>query len=681
MVSINAFAQTIWLVMIGWPASSPDESSAEDRVKVTGQSGRCPQTDCKTLCFGSHRSSPPYCAGAANRLEKGQSAIYRDWSRFCSGHEVGSSTGTPLTDLEAALPMSLPTREKLLSAVSQSHWNEAVALLQTSNPAHAAQSLTDLQYEQQRLLFRQLPPELAAALVTQFPYYHAYVLLHSLPTREMRAVVDRMHSDERMRFFDELPEEAWQRLMDELSSTEVASGLGPETVHAPELTLPHPEGAIIEARQVEKSFTQPDGKEIQVIAPTDLSVESDAICALLGPSGSGKSTLLRILSGLTPPTAGTVLWRGKSLQSGDHNVGIVFQSFALFPWLSVLENVEVPLVARGLEHAARHRHALRSLAMVGLRGFENAYPKELSGGMKQRVGLARALAVEPEVLFMDEPFSALDVLTAENLRGELMELWATDQIPTKSIFLVTHNIEEAVLLADRVVVLGTHPAKIRADFRVSLPQPRDRKSAEFLVYVDYIYKVMTQPELEVAPFTKLPLVRKPKFQVLPHATAGGMAGLLEFLNDRGGKEDLYHLAEELLMEVDDLFPIVDEAVMLGFAESKEGDVQITAAGEEFTEADIVTRKKLFREAVLRHVTLIQQMRNALERKSDHTVPLEFFRDILDEYFPQEEVARQIDAALNWGRYAEIFTYDSESDRLRLEEAAQGTADSSEPALH
>src|SRR6202451_4758770 len=210
-----------------------------------------------------------------------------------------------------------------------------------------------------------------------------------------------------------------------------------------------------------------------------------------------------------------------------------------------------------MEHEERHRRALKAIDAVGLKNFETAYPKELSGGMKQRVGFARALAVEPEVLFMDEPFSALDVLTAESLRRELMELWMKDQMPTKSIFLVTHNIEEAVLLADRVIVLGTHPAKIRADFRISLPQPRDRKTAEFLIYVDYIYKVMTQPELEFGPVTKLPVARKASFQVLPHATAGGMAGLLEFLNDRGGREDMYQLAEELLMEVDDLVRIVD----------------------------------------------------------------------------------------------------------------------------
>jgi len=582
------------------------------------------------------------------------------------------------------LPMTSPIADRLRDAASQARWNEAVALLQTSDTAEAADALGDLPFEQQQSLFRLLPLDLAPALIAHFPYYHQYVLLHSLPGREMRALIDKLHPDDRMRLFDELPEEAWQRLMDELSGTvpaETSAPHAPQVARAAEPQLPEPGETLIEGRQIEKSYAQPDGREIQIIAPLDLSVESGIICALLGPSGSGKSTLLRILSGLTAPSRGTVLVHGQPLDGGTPNIGMVFQSFALFPWLTVIENVEAPLAARELEHAERHRLALQALAIVGLKGFENAYPKELSGGMKQRVGFARALAVEPEVLFMDEPFSALDVLTAESLRRELMELWLRNQIPTKSIFLVTHNIEEAVLLADRIIVLGTHPAKIRADFRISLPQPRDRKTAEFLIYVDYIYKVMTQPELEFGPFTKLPIKRKPSFQALPHATAGGMAGLLEFLNDRGGKEDLYHLAEELLMEVDDLFPIVDEAVLLGFAESTQGDVQITPAGKEFAEADIATRKKLFREAVLSHVILIQQIRNALERKSDRTVPLEFFRDVLDEHLSQEDVQRQIDTALNWGRYAEIFTYDSETDRLLLDEAS-GTANSSEAApLH
>ena len=578
------------------------------------------------------------------------------------------------------MAMSSPIAERLRGAVSQARWHEAVALLQTSDAEQAAAALDELAFEQQQSLFRHLPVDLAAVVVVHFPYYHQYVLLHSLPAGEMRALIDKINPDDRMRLFDELPEEAWQRLMDELSGeVEVESSIQSEaaTVREPEPPLPEPGETLIEGRQIEKRYTQPDGRHIQIIAPLDLSVESGTICALLGPSGSGKSTLLRILSGLTEPSSGTVLVHGQPLEGRTPNIGMVFQSFALFPWLTVLENVEAPLAARGVGHGERHRQAVQALGIVGLKGFENAYPKELSGGMKQRVGFARALAVEPEVLFMDEPFSALDVLTAESLRRELLELWMNDQIPTRSIFLVTHNIEEAVLLADRVVVLGTHPAKIRADFRISLPQPRDRKSAEFLIYVDYIYKVMTQPEL----VAKLPALRKAAFQVLPHATAGGMAGLLEFLNDRGGREDLYHLAEELLMEVDDLFPIVDEAVMLGFAESTQGDVQITPAGKEFAEADITTRKKLFRDAVLSHVTLIQQIRNALERKSDRAVPLEFFRDVLDKHFSQDDVQQQLDAALNWGRYAEIFTYDSQTDRLLLNEGS-GTANASEAApLH
>ena len=282
----------------------------------------------------------------------------------------------------------------------------------------------------------------------------------------------------------------------------------------------------------------------------------------------------------------------------------MFQSFALFPWLTVLENVEVPLLARGMSHArAPSPRAARARRRSDCKGSRSAYPKELSGGMKQRVGFARALAVEPEILFMDEPFSALDVLTAENLRGELMELWLDKKIPTRSIFIVTHNIEEAVLLADRVIVLGRNPARIRADFRIPLRQPRERNAAEFLLYVDYIYKLMTQPELGVrAALRRRRGPAKPHYQMLPHARPGGIAGLLELLNDRGGKEDLYHVADELQMEVDDLLPIVEAATLLGFATSDKGDVEITPPARPSPKPISRTRKQLFREAVLAHVT-------------------------------------------------------------------------------
>src|ERR1700723_551514 len=251
---------------------------------------------------------------------------------------------------------------------------------------------------------------------------------------------------------------------------------------------------IIRAEQVEKYYAQPSENRIQVIAPTDLAIVPGEIVALLGPSGSGKSTLLRMLTGLTKPSAGQVYWHNTPISRANPNVSIVFQSFALFPWLTVLENVEAPLKARGLAADARREQSLRIVDTVGLDGFEAAFPKELSGGMRQRVGFARALVVEPEVLFMDEPFSALDVLTAENLRSELLELWANKTMPTKAVFLVTHNIEEAVLLADRIIVLGRNPGHIRTDFLVTLTQPRDRKSAGFLQIVDYVYKVLTQPD-------------------------------------------------------------------------------------------------------------------------------------------------------------------------------------------
>ncbi len=427
--------------------------------------------------------------------------------------------------------------------------------------------------------------------------------------------------------------------------------------------------AIIQARAIEKFYQQPDGNRIQVVAPTDLAIEPGKIIALLGPSGCGKSTLLRILSGLSKPSSGELFWHGKPLETQTPNVAIVFQSFALFPWLTVLENVEAPLEARGTGAVERRKRALKMLDTVGLDGFETAYPKELSGGMKQRVGFARALVVEPEVLFMDEPFSALDVLTAENLRNELLELWINKKMPTSAIFIVTHNIEEAVLLADRIIVLGRNPARIRSDFEVGLAQWRDRKDPRFVEFVDYIYKVMTQPEVEhVLRAAPAPTARvRQKYQMLPHARVGGIAGLIELLQDRGGSADLSQLSEVLGMDVEDLLPIVEASVLLGFATLTEGEVKITPEGSRFADADIQTRKVLFREAAEKHVMILQQIASTLKAKTDHSIPEEFFHDILDEHFSQDEVQRQLETAMNWGRYAEIFDYDSETGRLVLAE--------------
>ena len=371
---------------------------------------------------------------------------------------------------------------------------------------------------------------------------------------------------------------------------------------------------IIEARAIEKSYPQPDGTRIQVVGLTDFTIEPGKIIALLGASGCGKSTLLRILSGLSQPSSGALFWHGKPLNGQAPNVAIVFQSFALFPWLTVLENVEAPLEARGVAAVERRKRALRMLDTVGLDGFETAYPKELSGGMKQRVGFARALVVEPEVLFMDEPFSALDVLTAENLRGELLELWLNKKMPTSAIFIVTHNIEEAVILADRIVVLGRNPARIRSDFNVRLSQPRDRKSARFVELVDYIYKVMTEPDVEHR-----------SARSGEHWGNRGAAGRLEEGAGASADEQVPDTAarargrhrrpartaarsrrsgrpisprEDLVMDVEDLLPILEACQLLGFAWLKEGDVQLSKQGAEFADADIQARKVLFRRAAL-----------------------------------------------------------------------------------
>ena len=356
---------------------------------------------------------------------------------------------------------------------------------------------------------------------------------------------------------------------------------------------------IMRAQQVEKFYAQPSENRIQVISPTDLSIVPGEIVALLGPSGSGKSTLLRMLAGLSAPSAGEVYWHGKPISTVHINVSIVFQSFALFPWLTVLENVEAPLKARAMAPAERRERSLKILDTVGLDGFQAAYPKELSGGMRQRVGFARALVVEPEVLFMDEPFSALDVLTAENLRSELLELWEKNTIPTRSIFIVTHNIEEAVLLADRIIVLGRNPGHVRTDFKVtSLAHPRDRKSQPFTQLVDYIYKVLTRPDVapSAVPQRAVRDQRQMHYQMLPHARPGGIAGLLELLIDYNGRADIYRLADDLAFEIDDLLPIVDAAQLLHFLTVEEGDAAITAAGREYADSEILLQKDLFRKA-------------------------------------------------------------------------------------
>jgi NitT/TauT family transport system ATP-binding protein len=449
---------------------------------------------------------------------------------------------------------------------------------------------------------------------------------------------------------------------------------------------------LIVAEHLTKQFPLPEGKgTFTVLNDVSLTIHSGEVVALLGRSGSGKSTLLRILAGLIPPSSGMIKSGNKVVKGANPDVAMVFQSFALLPWATVQENVELGLKARGISRAERSAQALNVIDMVGLDGFESAYPKELSGGMQQRVGFARAFVMQPNVLFMDEPFSALDVLTAENLRGEIEMLWEGGNFPAKSILIVTHNIEEAVLLADRVLVLGANPGHVRGEVRIELPRPRQRETAKFKALVDYIYTVMTNPEMDVqtaavpAPLRSLVVPPAPQwraqttagsggleieppekhFAPLPHARAGGISGLLELLTDHAGREDLPILAERLRLGVNDLLPIVDAAVLLGFAEVKQGDVIITQAGSEYARSDIQQSKEIFRRQLLTHVLLATTIYNTLLEKENHMMKADFFLDILDEHFPAEEAQRQFGTVVDWGRYAELFEYDVHEHRLSI----------------
>jgi NitT/TauT family transport system ATP-binding protein len=423
------------------------------------------------------------------------------------------------------------------------------------------------------------------------------------------------------------------------------------------------EPALVMARDIVKTF---DG--VTVIDHVTLELRENEFVALLGPSGSGKSTLLRIVTGLLQPDSGEVLWRGSPIAGPNPHAAMVFQTFALYPWLTVLQNVELGLKAAGMSAPARHERAERLIDVIGLDGYEDAYPKELSGGMRQRVGFARALAVEPELLCMDEPFSALDFLTAENLRSELLDLWLEKRTPTRAILMVTHGIEEAVFMADRIVVLGAHPARVVADIRVPLAQPRNRKRADFLACVDRIYKIVTEGEEARTPVSRAPTAAPQRAapRQLPPASIGMMTGLMELLGDRGGRDDLYHLGSELLLEVDDLLPVTEAIELLQLGEVREGDIVLTELGKQYAEADTAERKRIF-AAQIAELPPFSVIRRVLEGKRNQTMPKEFFLDVLEQQFSEEDAERQLQIAIAWGRFAEMYSYDPASEEFYIEE--------------
>jgi len=437
---------------------------------------------------------------------------------------------------------------------------------------------------------------------------------------------------------------------------------------------------LITLKDVSKAYQQPNGQKISILEQINLELRSGEIVALLGPSGSGKSTLMRMIAGLIPPSEGQIFYHNRPLVGLNPGVAIVFQNFALYPWLTVLENVELGLKAKGEMPEPRLQKALKMIDIIGLDGFENAYPKELSGGMRQRVGFARALAVEPELLCMDEPFSALDVLTAENLRFELLDLWLEKKIPTKAVLIVTHGIEEAVILADRIVVLGRNPGRIRAEMTVTLPHYRDRKTPQFQAIVDQVYKILTNPELSCETVTapaqstansvsQPPSAQSPKYQSLPQVRTGAIAGLLELLEDRQEK-DLYRLGQELMLEVDDILPIVEAAKLMDFLIIQEGDLLLTPVGIQFIAGGIDQRKQIVRTQILSNIRLVQQISRMLQAKRNQRISEELILDILEAHFSPKEAMRQLKTAIDWGRYAELYSYDEPGGEIFLESEAK-----------
>lgn len=428
---------------------------------------------------------------------------------------------------------------------------------------------------------------------------------------------------------------------------------------------------IIEAHHLVKTFKTPEGNDLRVLDDIDISLREGEIVALLGRSGCGKSTLLRTLIGLITPTSGEVSYRGRPVTGPLPGMAMVFQSFALFPWLTVQENVELGLEPLGIPAPERRRRALEVIDLIGLDGFEGAYPKEMSGGMRQRVGFARALVTNPDVLLMDEPFSALDVLTAENLRSELLDLWMEQRIPTRTILLVTHNIEEAVLMADRILVLSSNPGRIRAEVPVPLLRPRNRQSPSFRELVEGIYHIMTTP----APAKPAPAPEGDRVDIahrLPRVEVDDLSGLIERVafGPDYGRDDLPRLASDMHLEVDDLFPLADAAQLLGLARVTHGDIILLPPGREFAGGDIQDRKRLFAQLVREHVPLVAHIRRVLEARPDHRAPNERFIRELEDVMSTEDAESVLATAVDWGRYAELLEYDANARVLWIEPNAR-----------
>jgi len=425
--------------------------------------------------------------------------------------------------------------------------------------------------------------------------------------------------------------------------------------------------ALLDVHALRQSFPRADGGEHLVLDGVELSLVQGQIVGLLGRTGSGKSTLLRLIAGLAQPSGGTVTYLGERVTGPAPGIAMVFQSFALFPWLTVLENVQLGLEALGLPDAEIRKRALAAIDLIGLDGYESAYPRELSGGMRQRVGFARALVVHPNILLMDEPFSALDVLTAETLRTDFLELWGDGKLPIKGVILVTHNIEEAVLMCDRILLFSTNPGRIISEIGVDLKQPRNRLDPRFRDLVEKIYVAMTaRTPTPIGISDRVPVATMNT--VLPRVSANLLAGLVETLAAApyNGRADLPVLADELHLEIDDLFPVSDASQLLRLAEIEGGDIKLTDTGKQFAEMGTDDRKRLFQRQLLSYVPLAAHIRHVLQERANHSAPKSRFFDELEDHMSAEDAELTLRAVIGWGRYAEVFAYDDDSGTFSLE---------------
>jgi len=423
---------------------------------------------------------------------------------------------------------------------------------------------------------------------------------------------------------------------------------------------------LLEIHNVRRAFPRSGGEELLVLDDVNLTLKEGEIVGLLGRSGSGKSTLLRLIAGLARPQGGSLTYMGAPIQGPAQGVAMVFQGFALFPWMTVLENVQLGLEALNLPPAEIRRRALAAIDLIGLDGYESAYPRELSGGMRQRVGFARAVVVHPNILLMDEPFSSLDVLTAENLRTDLIDLWTNRKLPIKGILLVTHNIEEAVLMCDRVLLFSSSPAKISADIPINLPQPRERTSPQFEDYVDRIYVEMTARRVERmrAQAAQGLSIEMP----LHHVSPNQISGLIEALAapPYDGKADLPDIAYEQELEVDELFPVAEAMQLLRLADVEGGDIKLTHMGKRFADSELNERKEIFSRAIMNNVPLAAHIRKILDERASHSAPKTRFLDELEDHMAEDAAEESLKTVVSWARFGELFSYDDDAAMFSLE---------------